>query len=82
MFLDSMGRPIHGYGLSQVLTDHGVHARIMPGQPRVAVLDLRERITKFGENVAVNRGAVLRVTHVPEEAEEWVMGKPAPPGSY
>ena len=54
----------------------GVHiARKMPGRPRVAVLDLKERINKFGENVAYNRGAVILVTHDREEAESWVIEK-------
>jgi hypothetical protein len=40
----------------------------MPGWPRVAVLARPENISKLGENVAVNRGADLLVTHERDKA--------------
>ncbi len=40
---------------------------------RIAVLYVKEFINKFAENVAVNRGADLLVTHDDAEALEWLM---------
>lgn len=48
-------------------------ALTMPGSPRVAVLALAKNINKFGENVAVNRGADLLVTHDRDEAVTFLL---------
>jgi hypothetical protein len=48
-------------------------ARTMPGWPRVAVLARPENINKFGENVAVNWGADLLVTHDRDEAVSFLL---------
>jgi hypothetical protein len=53
-------------------------AQVMPGRPRVAVLARPEGINKFGEDTAVNRGAVLLVTGDRNEAITWLL-EGAPP---
>jgi hypothetical protein len=40
---------------------------------KIALVAPKEFINKFGENVAVNRGGKLFVTHSFEEAEDWLM---------
>jgi hypothetical protein len=53
-------------------------AQVMPGRPHVAVLARPDGINKFGEDTAVNRGAVLLVTGDRNEAITWLL-EGAPP---
>jgi hypothetical protein len=50
-------------------------ARVFGGKLKVAVVFPVAGITKFGENVAVNRGARLAVLATEEEAVAWLAGE-------
>jgi hypothetical protein len=50
-------------------------AQSFRGKLRVAVVFPAEKITKFGENVAVNRGAQLAVLATEVEAMRWLAGE-------
>lgn len=46
-------------------------AAILPSKYKLAVLYDRTKITKFAENVAVNRGAYFFVSHDMKEIKDW-----------
>ncbi|HEX3897096.1 MAG TPA: hypothetical protein VHW73_12875 [Rudaea sp.] len=50
-------------------------AQSFRGKLKVAVVFPAEKITKFGENVAVNRGAQLAVLATEVEAMRWLTGE-------
>jgi hypothetical protein len=47
-------------------------AAVLRNRIRLAVVAREEDINRFGENVAVNRGARIRVTSSEEEAVRWL----------
>jgi hypothetical protein len=49
-------------------------AKFFGSKIKLAVVWPEEHINKFAENVAVNRGGRLFVTHSVNDAEEWLMG--------
>jgi hypothetical protein len=49
-------------------------AKLLGSKLRLAVIWPEEHINKFAEDVAVNRGGRLFVTHSIELAEEWLLG--------
>jgi hypothetical protein len=87
--VDLVNRQCHELGYERVLLDLtpvagepayldrfriGVYiAEVMPGRPRFAVLARHQSINKFGEDTAVNRGAVMLVTHDRIEAITWLL---------
>lgn len=48
-------------------------ARILPRPFKLSVLYLEELVNRFGETVAVNRGADIRVFHEEEQALQWLL---------
>jgi hypothetical protein len=48
-------------------------AKVLGPRIKLTAIFPKEHINKFGENVAVNRGGKLFVTHAFEEAEEWLL---------
>ena len=49
-------------------------ARKLSSRTKLAVVDKPENINKFGETVAVNRGAFVRVFSNKEDAVKWHIG--------
>ncbi|MDY6880406.1 MAG: hypothetical protein V2J25_15875 [Desulfatiglans sp.] len=47
-------------------------ASLFGGDYKVVVIDRKERINKFGENTAVNRGALFMVTHDRKVGLDWL----------
>jgi len=48
-------------------------AQVLGPKIKLAVLLPKEHINKFAENVAVNRGGKVFVSHLFEEAEDWLL---------
>jgi hypothetical protein len=70
---------MNGHPTQMMRFKAGVRAAEVLGEKiRVALVSPPDRVTKFGENAAVNRGASLRVVTDRAEALQWLLEGAAP----
>ena len=72
LFLDSRPLDLPKHEMTKLSTGENI-AQFFPAPFKMAILDLPEKINRFVENVAVNRGANLMVFSNHETALKWLL---------